>query len=88
MAYLISQVGNDQINAILLETLRSLSTLQDFHTRGTIEKPAIQSCTESVDSFIKKLNELVRKKHSLTTADRIFFSNIKAANKKWDNVKK
>lgn len=85
--FLIHEVGNETMNKSLLDLLYGLNSLYGVHARSTVDMDNVRSVIDTVDSSLKKLNEIFKKKLP-SHINKSYPSIIKGLIKRWDPIKK
>lgn len=75
------------MNKSLLDLLYGLNSLYGVHARSTVDMDNVRSVIDTVDSSLKKLNEIFKKKLP-SHINKSYPSIIKGLIKRWDPIKK
>lgn len=75
-------------NSSVIESLTSFCTIQDIQSRGIIDYDALKVSFDLIDSSIKKIIELFKKKNAPFAPSRSVTTIITYLTNRWEPLKK
>lgn len=86
--YIIFQIGNDVFNSSVIGSLTSFCTIQEIQSRGTVDRETLKIAYDTVDSYMKKIIDLFKKKNAPFAPTRSVLAIITTLATRWDPLKK
>ncbi|KAL4113192.1 hypothetical protein QTP88_016860 [Uroleucon formosanum] len=86
--FIIHEIGNDVFNSSVIDSLTSFCTIQEIQIRGTVDREALKIAYDTVDSSMKKIIDLFKKKNAPFAPTRSVLAIITTLATRWEPLKK
>lgn len=72
----------------MIDSLTSFSTIQEIQSRGTVDRDALKMSYEIIDSSMKKIIDMFKKKNAPFAPTRSVLAIITTLATRWEPLKK
>jgi len=86
--FIIHEIGNDVFNSSVIDSLTSFCKIQEIQSRGTLDREGLKIAYDSIDSCMKKIIDLFKKKNAPFAPTRSVLAIITTLATRWESLKK